>query len=138
MSPEQSSSLLQSFAAWGAGGVGLIGSAALLRRRLSRDRTEIVKDRVEGSFVQQLVAERDSALAEWRTAVMARQADTQAIARLTTQNEHQAQEIFRLQAEFSTFKRMLARLYPEVRAFLGSDFPPLIEQGFPPLPKDPQ
>ena len=121
----ESSSLLQQVAGWSAAGLGLAGSAALLRRRLSRDRTAMTKDKVEMTFVDQLVKERDSALAEWRMAILARQADSEAIARLSAQNAHQAGEISRLQLEFATFKRMLARLYPEARQFLGSDYPPL-------------
>ena len=82
----EANSLLQHVAAWSAAGLGLAGSAALLRRRLSRDRTAISKDKVEMTFVEQLVKERDSALAEWRSAILARQADSEAIARLTAQN----------------------------------------------------
>ncbi len=117
--------MLQTIAGWGAAGVGLAGSLALLRRRLSRDQTEMTKDRTESRFVERLLQDRDAALAEHREALRARQTDSEAIARLTSQNEHQAREIERLTVEFAAFKRMLARLYPETRQFLGSDFPPL-------------
>ncbi len=115
-------SLLEAIAGWGAAGVGLVGSAALLRRRLSRDRTEMTKDRVESKFVERLIDDRDAAIAEAREASHARQIATEAIARLTAQNEHQAGEISRLRVEFAAFKRMMLRMYPEALQFVGSDF----------------
>lgn len=117
---------LQTLAGWSAAGVGFAGSLALLRRRLSHDQTERTKDRTEGLFVERLLQDRDTAIAENREAVMARQRDAEAIARLTVQNEHQEREISRLTIEFAAFKRLLARLYPDTRQFLGSDFSPLI------------
>ena len=116
-----------SLAGWGAAGVGLAGSLALLRRRLSRDQTEMTKDRMETNFIERLLKDRDAAMAEEREAARMRQVDTEAIARLTAQNEHQAREIARLTVEFAAFKRMILRLHPDMRPFLGSDFPPLIE-----------
>lgn len=119
--------VLQNIAGWGAAGVGLAGSLALLRRRISRDQTEMTKDRTESNFVERLFADRDLAMTEAREAWRACRADTEAIARLTSQNEHQAREISRLTVEFAAFKRMIVRLHPDMRPFLGSDFPPLVE-----------
>jgi Spy/CpxP family protein refolding chaperone len=121
------SDLMQQIAGWsaaGAAGVGLAGSAALLRRRLSRDKTEIVKDRAADRILKTAMAERDEARAEARAIWIARAEDSAAIARLTAQNEHQAAEIARLELEFESYKRMLARLSPESRQFLGTDFAP--------------
>lgn len=102
--------------------IGAAGGAALLRRRLSRDNTEMTKDRVEGQFFGQLLKERDDALADAREAWRVRQVDVESIARLTSQNLYQQQEIERLRDEFSSFKRLIVRLYPTTRAFLESEF----------------
>jgi molecular chaperone GrpE (heat shock protein) len=118
----------QAIFAFIAGALGLAGSAALLRRRLSRDETEMTKDRVESKFVAQLLEDRDDAVQRAREASQGRQADREEIARLGAQNAHQAAEIARLTQEFAAFKRMLVRLYPETRQFLTSDFPPLIKE----------
>lgn len=104
--------------------IGAAGGAAVLRRRLSRDKTEMTKDRVESEFVVLLLKERDEALASAREAWRVRQVDAESIARLQSQNLFQEQEIQRLKQEFGAFKRLIARLYPATRAFLESDFPP--------------
>ena len=111
----------------GAGGAGLLSVALMLRRRWSRDSTEITKDRAEAQIILTAMAERDEARADARAAWLAHQADAEAIARLSAQNEHQAREIARLTTEFASFKRMLARIYPETRQFLVSDFQPMQE-----------
>lgn len=102
----------------------LVGGAAVIRRRLVRDQTETIKDRAEGDFVVTLLKERDEAQADARTAWEARQKDTELIGRLTSQTEYQRQEIERLKKEFAAFKRQVARLYPDARAFVQSDFAP--------------
>jgi hypothetical protein len=109
----------------GGAGAGLLGTVLMLRRRLSRDSTEMTKDRAEAHIIQTALLERDAARAEARAAWAEHQADAEAIARLTAQNVHQAKEIERLTAEFRAFKRMLARVFPETREFLISDFQPL-------------
>ncbi|HWH83455.1 MAG TPA: hypothetical protein VNU71_14585 [Burkholderiaceae bacterium] len=114
--------ILQAIVGSSVAGAGLVGSFALLRRRLSRDRTEMIKDRAEGNIIEMTIAERNEARAEARTAWMAHQAATEAVARLTAQNEAQGREIARLTTEFDAFKRLLARMYPETRKFLVSDF----------------
>ena len=103
--------------------IGAVGGAAMLRRKLSRDRTEMTKDRVESEFVTLLLRERDEAIASAREAWRVRQADAESIARLASQNTFQQQEIERLKGEFAAFKRLIARLYPNTRSFLESDFP---------------
>lgn len=113
-----------SLAGWGAAVVGLAGSLALLRRRLSRDKAEMVKDRVESRYVELLLKERDAANADWRDAWRVRQHDTEVIARLTSQNEHLIAEIARLRDEIGSFKRLVLRLHPDMRAFLVSSYPP--------------
>ena len=106
--------------------LGLGGGAAFLRRRLSRDSTEMTKDRTESKFVELLLADRDAAMASSREAWKTAQASAEAIARLVAENLHQTNEIHRLVDEFGAFKRMLIRLYPETRQFLSSDYPPLL------------
>ena len=112
---------------WGAGGAGLVGFVALLRSRLSRDRTARTMDRIEESFVQLLIKERDAARAEAAVDRVARHGAFEAIARLTAQNAYQASEIARLSLEFSTLRRRIARMYPETREFFSTDPMPLNE-----------
>lgn len=114
--------------------IGAAGGAALLRRRLSRDKTEMTKDRVESEFFTLLLKERDEALASAREAWRVRQVDAESIARLTSQNIYQQQEIERLKLEFASFKRLIARLYPTTRSFLESG-PADLDETPPPSPK---
>lgn len=125
--PHQFSGLLETVASWGAAAVALVGSAALLRRRLSRDRTEIAKDTAETSFVERLLLDRDSARADAREAWQAHQADVETIARLITQTDGQAKEISRLIDNFAAFQRKIGRLYPITREFLDSNRVPIKE-----------
>jgi hypothetical protein len=128
--------LSQEVIAWTAAAtavIGAAGGAAVLRRKLSRDRTEMTKDRVESQFVQLLLQERDEALESAREAWRVRQVDAESIARLTSQNLYQQQEIERLKAEFAGFKRLVARMYPATRQFLESDFSKPLDLG-PELP----
>lgn len=96
----------------------------------------MTKDRVESEFVVLLLSERDEALASAREAWRVRQVDAESIARLTSQNAYQQSEIERLKTEFSSFKRLVARLYPATRVFLESEFqePDLTPLGDPPPP----
>lgn len=119
--------MAQSVATVCAGVVGLGASVALLRRRLSRDKAEMVKDRVESGYVELLLKERDAANADWRDAWRVRQKDTEVIARLAAQNEHLTAEISRLREEIGSFKRLVLRLHPDMRAFLVSSYPPLTD-----------
>ena len=115
---------LQQVAGWSAALITAVGGGALLRRRLSRDRTEITKDRVENDLLVVLLKERDQALSAAREVLRQREGDAESIARLTIQSQFQQREIERLQVEFESFKRRLARLYPSTRIFLESDFQP--------------
>lgn len=108
-----------------AGVGGLVAAATVLRRRLSRDATEMTKDRAESRFVEVLLRERDEAIAEAREAMRARQANVEDIARLTAENAHQEREIARLTTEFAALKKMLMRVVPETRRYLSSTFDPL-------------
>lgn len=108
--------------------LGLGGGAAFLRRRLSRDRTEMTKDRTESRFVELLLEERDRALASAKEAWKGAQMSSEAIARLGAQNAHQAGEIDRLVRELERLKRTVMRLYPETREFLATDFQPLTKE----------
>lgn len=117
--------LAATVAALGAAGVGLAGSVAVLRRRLSHDKAEMVKERVESGYVDLLLKERDAANADWRDAWRVRQQDTEVIARLAAQNAHLTAEISRLREEIASFKRLVLRLHPDMRMFLASSYPPL-------------
>lgn len=132
----------------GVGGLVTVGgSVAVLRRRVSKDNTEIHKDKTEAEFVTRLLAERDEAIERAEEASKNRDSDRSAIARLEEQNRGQAREIERLQKEFEAFKRVTLRLYPNTRAFLQSDFAELDEAkpkpqsvelwDFPPIDREP-
>lgn len=125
MIPQTGGSLLETVASWGAAAVAFIGSAALLRRRLSKDRTEIAKDTAEANFVQRLLIERDAAQADAREAWRARQVDAETIARLVSQSAGQAKDIKRMIETFAAFQRKIGRMYPETREFLDTDWHPL-------------
>jgi hypothetical protein len=114
--------IVKTVGAWGAGIVALATSAAVLARRLSKDRTEITKDAAEASFVSQLLKERDAAIASAREAWKERYQDSNTIARLKAENEYQARELARLSDDFAAFKRLLGRMYPETRPFVESGF----------------
>ena len=119
--------MLQQVAGWTAAVLTAVGGGALLRRRLSRDRTEMTRDRVESEFLLLLLKERDQALATAREAWRQREADAQSIAQLASQNAFQQAEIDRLHDEFKQFKRTIARMYPTTRPFLESDFQPTVD-----------
>ena len=114
--------LLPGVSGWIAAAFAAMGSFALLRRRLSKDKTELAKDQAERTFIALMLAERDQAIAEKHEAWRVRQVDVESIARLTSQNLYQQEEIERLVREFATFKGLIARLYPDTRRFLESDF----------------
>lgn len=114
--------LLQSMGALAGGGVALVGALAVLARRLSRDRNELTKDRVELDYLAQLLKERDEALRAARDALRERYDDSKIVARLTVENEFQAKELARLAEDFEHFKRLLARMYPQTRRFVESGF----------------
>jgi hypothetical protein len=126
----------QQVAAVTAAVTAAVGGVAVMRRRLSRDRTEITKDRVESEFLKVLLKERDEALANAREAWQARHVDAESIARLTAQNVYQQAEIERLKHDFAAFKRLIARLSPSLRAFMESEFgaPPDLKPETPPAP----
>jgi hypothetical protein len=108
-------------AAIGAAGTAITG-ALLLRRRLSRDNTEIVKDRAEADIVARLVIERDAAVAEAERVRRQHTSDAEAIARLTSENQALAREAERL---LSSIRKMMRGLSPEVQRVLATDFQPL-------------
>lgn len=125
------SGLLQTIAAWGAAGAGGIGTLALLRRRLSRDRTEVTKDAAEAEFVQLLLDERNRAITDGRAARAAHEENVRLIARLTAQNEYLSREVVRQREELGAFRRMVLRLAPETLRFLQSDRQPLADDNGP-------
>jgi MFS superfamily sulfate permease-like transporter len=116
-------------ATWGAVIAGVATSLALFARRVSRDRTEIAKDRAEQTSLAKLLAERDTAITESREFWRLRQLDGASIARLENRCANQQREIKRLQLEFASFRRMVVRAYPEIERWLESDFVPLRDEG---------
>lgn len=106
---------------WLAAIATAIGSAAVLRRRLSTDKKEMTKDRVESQFLENLMAERNAAAQMARDAFAERAADLRIMARLEAVNQQQARDIERLRREFAAFKRLVIRLYPEASKFLPTE-----------------
>lgn len=75
---------------------GLLAASFWFRRRMSRDTTEIVKDRAEANLVQTLREERDRAMNEARDAWARRTTDAQRIAGLEAENRYLKQDVDRL------------------------------------------
>lgn len=123
---------LQDLVMGGGAGAGLLGSVLMLRRRWSRDRTEITRDRVSDDVLVTVQAERQearadaaAARADARKAWAAHQALAETVAKLTARAEQQDRELERVRKEFGAFKRMVLRRYPELGEFMVSDFQPL-------------
>lgn len=85
----------------------------------------MTKDRTESRFVELLLEERDRALSSAKEAWKGAQFSSEAIARLSAQNAHQAGEIERLTREMDRLKRTVMRMYPDTRDFLATDSQPL-------------
>jgi hypothetical protein len=82
---------------WLLGAVGsAIATLLWLRRKTSRDSTEIAKDRAEQNLVQTLTLERDKAMADAREAWARRTADAEQIAGLKSENEYLKRDVERL------------------------------------------
>lgn len=96
-----------------------LATVLVLRRRLSRDSTEITKDRAEASLISRLQGERDQAREEARQAREQRTGDAQAIARLTAENEHLRGDVERMTTDIRRLVRGLSR---EARQVLATDF----------------
>lgn len=100
---------------------GLFGAVVMgilyLRRKASRDGTEIIKDRTEGKLLESLMVERDSARQSEREAWTQVNALSVANARLEATNQYQKEEIDRLrelvdqlQVQFDEVKMRLQQL----------------------------
>jgi hypothetical protein len=119
---ESVNGMLQTLATWGAAGVGLVGSAALLRRRLSKDHVERKKDRAESGMIGLLIHERDEAFKAEHVALGLHQTDAVVIATLREKHERDQIEIVRLTLEAARFKQKIWRISPQLREFLATDF----------------
>jgi predicted nucleic acid-binding Zn-ribbon protein len=100
--------------------VAAIGGAVLvLRRKLSRDNVEIVKDRLEADALPRLVEtlreERDDAMAEIRRIRDQRTVDAEIIARLMSDKAHLEAEARRQRADY---RRMVRELPPPIQRVL--------------------
>lgn len=100
---------------------GVFGAVVMgilyLRRKASRDGTEIIKDRTEGKLLEALMSERDRARASEREAWTKVNELSVVNARLESQNEYQKEEIERLrelveqlQVQFDEVKKRLQHL----------------------------
>lgn len=96
--------------------VTIVGVIMYLRRKLSRDGTEIIKDRAEGHLLSQYIKDRENLMKEHDTEIKAERAEREAAkasermawdkanamavenARLKSDNEYQQREIARLTA----------------------------------------
>lgn len=103
-------------AAWSTAFGSVGAGVAVLRRRYSRDRTEMHKDRTESQLLEQLMDDAKDVRQAWGE----RRRDAAAIASLEARNTTLEKDFARLTMEFEAFKRMVFRLHPELRAFLPS------------------
>lgn len=121
-SQPQTSATLQ-LPAVGDGSAGWLVSVALvlaggfmwLRRRVSRDNTEIVKDRAEGTMLQIALHERDKAMADAREAWKQRTSDAQEIAGLRAKNNYLEEEVTRLRGDIQRANGYLAQVLQAMR-----------------------
>lgn len=76
---------------------GFVGAAIVavmyLRRRLPRDKLEALKDRTEGQFLAQIIAERDKAIADAREAWSQLNAMQRESGRLNSETEYLKREL---------------------------------------------
>jgi len=123
---------LTTLAGWAVATLGIGGAGLAVRSRMSRDSTQRRKDRVESEFVGLLLKERDGAREEARLAREERQReldrlkderkrDAELVARLRADNAHQEAEIQRLIREMDSFRRRVARMFPETREFVQTN-----------------
>ncbi|MCA0214665.1 MAG: hypothetical protein LCH79_15995 [Proteobacteria bacterium] len=95
----------------------IIGAAASfiatllwLRRKTSRDSTEIAKDRAEENLIGTLRAERDRAMAAAAEAWDRRTKDAEEIAGLSAKNAYLEREVARLSTEMTQLQMRLAQV----------------------------
>lgn len=99
-----------------SGAFGLVATLMWLRRRVSRDNAEIVKDRAEGTLLQIALQERDKAMEDARKAWAQRTTDAEKIAGLRAENEYLKGEVSRLRDSFARVDNHLAQVLQAVRA----------------------
>lgn len=116
-------------------GGGVAATLLALRRRLSHDNTVIAVDDAKQDFVVMLQRERDQAMNDAREAVDQRTLLASEVARLRELLTASNKERVRQSLEFSSFRRLVLRLHPDMEEFLISDYgaltdPPPPRQGF--------
>lgn len=116
----------------------LVGTLLWLRRRVSKDSTEINADKAQNTILGTALSRADAAERDAREAWAQRTKDAEAIARLSVQNEALIAQISLLRDEkfvvgiqLKRLKMELGRQNPELRRFLGSDFGPINDEGKP-------
>lgn len=121
----------------GVGAAALIWGILWLRRRTSRDSTEMVKDRAESHILTVMQRERDQAVKDRDEAWSYRTSDAQAIARLQVEKQglHDQlalakDELFAEKLRTKNLRIALGRVAPDLASVLGSDFADL-ESDFP-------
>jgi len=123
---------LTTLAGWAVATLGIGGAGLAVRSRMSRDSTQRRKDRAESEFVGLLLKERDGAREEARLAREERQReldrmnnerkrDAEQMARLRAEHVYMEEEIKRLNRESDSFRRRVARMFPETREFVHSN-----------------
>ena len=107
----------------------IIGTILWLRRRVSRDNTEVAKDKGEKQLVERLITERDLAAADAREAWKQRNADAQSIARLEARllaMEEKIQDLNRdlklKDREIKGLRRVIKETNPEAAKLWSTDF----------------
>lgn len=105
--------------------LGVIGTAVVAALamwvRASKANATVKKQNVEGDLYERLVKERDDAMRDAREAWATRTHDAEQIARLIAREEALRNDMVRLRDEFSAWKRMILRRFPEAADFMPSN-----------------
>ena len=108
----------------GGGGVTLllaiVYTVLSLRRRLSRDNVEVVKDRTESELITKLVQERDKYLENAREAWRTRAEDAKRIGELSTQVQHLTEDNENLRRNVKQLRTEVTRLVALVQEHMPS------------------
>jgi hypothetical protein len=95
--------------------VAFFGAVLWLRRRTSRDNTEIAKDRAETNLVSVLREERDRAMNEAREAWARRTGDAEKIAHLEAENGFLKRDVQALSNQVNELKQQLGLVFNAIR-----------------------
>lgn len=94
---------------------GFVATLLYFRRKVSRDSTEITKDKAESNLVQTLRDERNEAMNAAREAWDRRTTDAEEIAGLRKENEYLKRDVAKLTTQVDELKAQLAVVFNALR-----------------------